>query len=65
LFESSPQLRPAIAETLAHWKSDPDLAEIRDDAYLGLLPDAEKAAFRALWADVEAVRKDAAGAVAR
>jgi tRNA A-37 threonylcarbamoyl transferase component Bud32/tetratricopeptide (TPR) repeat protein len=54
--------RPAIVQTLAHWKTDRDLAGIRDEASLAKLPEAEREAFRALWADVEALRKKAAGA---
>jgi hypothetical protein len=48
--------------TLAHWKTDPDLAGIRDEEALAKLPEAERKEFRSLWADVEALRKKAEGA---
>jgi hypothetical protein len=55
----NPQAHPAVAQQLAHWKVDTDLAGIRDEPELAKLPEAERAAFRALWADVEALRKKA------
>jgi hypothetical protein len=54
-----PKAPPDITQTLAHWKVDPDLAGIRDDAELARLPEPERAAFRSLWGDVEALRKKA------
>jgi serine/threonine protein kinase/tetratricopeptide (TPR) repeat protein len=48
--------QPVIVQTLAHWKEDTDLAGIRDEAALAKLPEGEREAFRALWADVEALR---------
>ena len=53
--------RKKVAPTLAHWKADADLAGIRDEAALAKLPEAEREAFRSLWADVEALRKKAEG----
>ena len=61
LASGPPQARPKIARTLAHWKADADLAGIRDDEALAGLPEAEREAFRSLWADVEALRVKAAG----
>jgi eukaryotic-like serine/threonine-protein kinase len=55
------KVRPVIVKTLAHWKEDRDLAGIREEAPLAKLPEAEREAFRALWADVEALRKKAGG----
>jgi hypothetical protein len=52
-----PQAPPFIAKTLAHWKVDTDLAGIRDEHELAKFPEAEREAFRSLWADVEALRK--------
>jgi eukaryotic-like serine/threonine-protein kinase len=48
--------RQALVKTLAHWKEHSDLAGIRDEASLAKLPEKEREAFRALWADVEALR---------
>ena len=53
--------RAALVGTLEHWKRDGDLAGVRDGAGLARLPGAEREAFRALWADVEALRKKASG----
>jgi tetratricopeptide (TPR) repeat protein len=55
----NPKAPPAIIQQLAHWKVDTDLAGIRDDAELAKLPEAQRAALRSLWADVEALRKKA------
>jgi eukaryotic-like serine/threonine-protein kinase len=48
--------RQAIVENFDHWKTDSDLAGIRDEAALAKLPEGEREAFRSLWADVEALR---------
>lgn len=55
----APDRKQATAKTLAHWKEDSDLAGIRDEAALVKRPETEQRAFRALWADVEALRKKA------
>jgi hypothetical protein len=51
--------RGGIVNTLEHWQRDIDLAGIRDDAELAKLPETERAAFRKLWADVDALLKKA------
>src|SRR5262249_1651161 len=53
--------RGAIAKTLQHWKEDPDLAGIRDDAELAKLPASERAEFVKVWSDVGALLKNLAG----
>jgi serine/threonine protein kinase/tetratricopeptide (TPR) repeat protein len=55
-----PARKRHVAGMLALWQQDSDLAGIRDEAALAKLPEAEREAFRALWADVEALRKKAA-----
>jgi serine/threonine protein kinase len=55
LQSNPPQARRVICETLQHWKSDPDLAGIRDEAALAKLPADEQRACRALWAEVDAL----------
>ena len=55
LESGPPQARPFIAQTLQHWKADPDLAGLRDPAALAELPEDEQKACRALWADVDAL----------
>jgi serine/threonine-protein kinase len=47
--------RDNVVKTLEHWQQDADLAGIRDDAELAKLPEADRAAFRKLWADVGAL----------
>jgi serine/threonine protein kinase/Flp pilus assembly protein TadD len=49
------QRRAQILATLAHWEKDPDLAGIRDANHLAELPDAEHAAFEAIWRDVRSL----------
>jgi Flp pilus assembly protein TadD len=56
-----PQARASVAQTLQHWKDDPDLAGIRDDTALGKLPVDEQKACRALWAEVYALLAKAHG----
>ncbi len=51
--------RGIIVNTLEHWQQDTDLAGIRDDGELAKLPEAERAAFRKLWADVGVLLKQA------
>ena len=49
LDKGPPQARPFIDKTLQHWKADPDLAGMREEAALGKLPeDEQKACPRAL-----------------
>ena len=62
LLESGPpQARPAIVQTLEHWKQDTDLAGIRDADGLAKLPADEQKAWRTLWADVDSLLKRARG----
>jgi hypothetical protein len=42
---------------LRHWQHDADLAGVRDAAALAKLPDAERAEWQKLWADVDALLK--------
>jgi hypothetical protein len=47
---------------LQHWQNDTDLAGVRDPAALAKMPEAERADWQKLWADVEAlVKKSGAG----
>ncbi len=46
--------RNAIAQTLAHWQQDPDLASLRGDA-IDSLPESERPAWKQLWSDVAAL----------
>jgi serine/threonine-protein kinase len=57
----TPADRAEVAQKLLHWKSDPDLAGIRDATALGLLPADEQKACRALWSEVDALLASARG----
>jgi hypothetical protein len=62
LRESGPtQARPFIVQTLEHWRTDPDLAGIRNPGALANAPAGEQTAWRALWADVDALLNKARG----
>ena len=50
------------SKMLTHMKRDPHLAGIRDETALGKLPTDERAAWRALWEDVDAAIAAAARA---
>ncbi|MFO0798580.1 MAG: tetratricopeptide repeat protein [Gemmataceae bacterium] len=57
----NPQARRVIAQLLAQWGSTPDLASVRDAAALARLPRPEQEAWQTLWAEVEPLRRQAAG----
>jgi tetratricopeptide (TPR) repeat protein len=57
LFDSRKELRSVIHQRLGHWLTDANLASVRDPVALAALPEAERASWRALWADVAALRK--------
>jgi serine/threonine-protein kinase len=48
-----------VRRTLQHWQTDSDLAGVRDAA-LGEVPDPERPAWAALWAEVAELQKKAA-----
>jgi serine/threonine-protein kinase len=50
--QNNPTVKQAILQRLAHWRQDPDLASVRER-----LPDNERAAWRALWRDVDELTK--------
>jgi hypothetical protein len=45
---------------LQHWHEDPDFDSVRGKEALAKLPEAERAAWQQLWADVETILKKAA-----
>jgi serine/threonine-protein kinase len=57
LKEGPAETQQSIPKTLLHWKSDADLAGMRDAEALKRLPEAEQKACRALWAEVDALLK--------
>jgi serine/threonine-protein kinase len=54
-----PAARSAIRQRLGRWQQDTDLASVRDAEELNKLPEYERAAWRQLWDDVDALRKRA------
>jgi hypothetical protein len=60
LLKEGPDQRPLVRERLAHWQRDADLAGTRDPDALARLPEGERAAWRTLWADVDALARSAA-----
>ncbi len=58
--KNDPKVNQSIQQTLAHWRRDPDLASVRDPQALDHLPEDERAAWQALWRDVDELAKRAA-----
>jgi tetratricopeptide (TPR) repeat protein/tRNA A-37 threonylcarbamoyl transferase component Bud32 len=52
--------RADLQKTLQHWQQDADLASVRDAKALAPLPQAERAAWQQLWAEVDQLRQKAA-----
>jgi serine/threonine protein kinase/Flp pilus assembly protein TadD len=50
-----PEAKALVSQQLQHWKVDTDLAGIRDETALQALPEDERKACRALWAEVDAL----------
>ncbi len=61
LDNGSGEMKAKIAPTLEHWKTDADLAGIRDEKEMAKLSDEERAAFTRLWSDVDQMLAQAAG----
>jgi tetratricopeptide (TPR) repeat protein len=55
LDSADAQARLVVLQTLEHWRADSDLAGIRDPDALAQLPEAERAPWRSLWANVDAL----------
>jgi tetratricopeptide (TPR) repeat protein len=47
-----PAARAAATKHLLHWRQDPDLSSVREQASLARLPRKERRAWQKLWADV-------------
>jgi tetratricopeptide (TPR) repeat protein len=55
--KNNPAVKQTIQQRLAHWHNDPDLASFRDRPGLERLPEGERAAWQALWRDVDELAK--------
>jgi hypothetical protein len=53
--------RALVQRKLTHWQQDSDLAGVRDKAALAKLPEAEREAWRKLWADVADLLRQSGG----
>jgi serine/threonine-protein kinase len=58
--QNNPAAKEIIQQQLTDWRSDPDLASVREPAAVDRLPDNERAAWQALWRDVDELAKRAA-----
>jgi hypothetical protein len=56
-----PKDRARVVKTFQHWKVDRDLAGVRDPDALSKVPAEEQPAWRALWAEVDALLEKARG----
>jgi tetratricopeptide (TPR) repeat protein len=57
--QTNPAVKQAVRQRLAHWRRDFDLASVRDPQALDRLADNERAAWQALWRDVDELAKKA------
>jgi tetratricopeptide (TPR) repeat protein len=57
LEDAEAKTRQAVQRTLQHWQKDADLDSVRGKEALAKLPEAERAAWQQLWAEVEALLK--------
>jgi tetratricopeptide (TPR) repeat protein/tRNA A-37 threonylcarbamoyl transferase component Bud32 len=57
LEQGNPQAPALVRQRMRHWQRDSNLADLRDAAALAGLPEAERAAWRKVWADVDALLK--------
>jgi hypothetical protein len=55
LEKGTPQAWATVERSLRHWQHDADLAGLREEGALARLPEAERGAYRKLWADVNAL----------
>lgn len=55
--QNDPDKNKTILQQLTHWRSDPDLASVRDPQTLDRLPENERAGWQALWRDVDELAK--------
>jgi serine/threonine-protein kinase len=58
-IKDHPQERAQVQKTLRHWQADRDLAGLREAEALATLPPQEQDACRALWAQVDALLRQA------
>jgi len=55
----APEAKALVSKTLQHWKTDTDLASVRDEKELTKLREPERKDWRALWSEVALLLKKA------
>ncbi|MHB1424757.1 MAG: tetratricopeptide repeat protein, partial [Gemmataceae bacterium] len=55
--QNKPAANQMIQQRMPHWRRDTDLASVRDPQALNRLPEIERAAWQALWRDVDELAK--------
>jgi hypothetical protein len=55
LEDADAKTHQAVQQTLQHWQKDPDLDSVRGKDALVKLPEAERAAWQQLWAEVDSL----------
>jgi serine/threonine-protein kinase len=53
-LDSDPAAKASLEDTLKRWRTDPDLAGLREPDFLDRLPAAESRACRKLWMEIDA-----------
>jgi eukaryotic-like serine/threonine-protein kinase len=60
VLETDPaQVGPVVVQALQDWRTNRDLASVREPDDLAKLPSAEQASWRTMWADVDSLLKKA------
>jgi hypothetical protein len=54
---NNPALKQEIQRRLTHWRSEPDLASVRDPQATEHLPENERAVWQELWRNVDSLAK--------
>jgi serine/threonine-protein kinase len=53
-LDSDPAARASVENSLTRWRTDPDLAGLREPEFLARLPVAESRACRGMWKEIDA-----------
>jgi tetratricopeptide (TPR) repeat protein len=59
LEKREPSLVLALFESLGHWQATTDLAGLREEKSLAIIPEPERQEWKKLWAEVASLRKQA------
>jgi hypothetical protein len=53
-LDSDPEAKASVENALLRWRTDPDLAGLREPDFLDRLPVAESRAWREMWKEIDA-----------